>query len=94
MTPPYRPSQGDPTSRFVLFVAAFLIIVGIGSQASQSSASIKSMCVCVPARAGLDHEVGACEDAGAIHEATYRQGDRYPVTGVSATAIPLPGSCT
>ncbi len=53
MTPPYRPSQGDPTSRFVLFVAAFLIIVGIGSQASQSSASIKSMCFCVPARAGL-----------------------------------------
>jgi len=53
MTPPYRPSQGDPTSRFVLFVAAFLIIVGISSQASQSSASIKSMCVCVPARAGL-----------------------------------------
>lgn len=53
MTPPYRPPQGDPMSRFVLFVAAFIIIVGIGSQTSRGSASMKSMCVCVPARAGL-----------------------------------------
>ena len=53
MTPPYRPPQGDPMSRFVLFVAAFIIIVGIGSQTSRGSASMKSMCVCVPARAAL-----------------------------------------
>ena len=94
MTPPYRPSQGDPTSRFVLFVAAFLIIVGIGSQASHSSASIKSTVRLRPGSGGINHEVGDCEDAGTIHEAIYRQGDRYPVTGVNAIAIPLPGSYT
>lgn len=53
MTQPHRPSEGDPMSRFALFAAALIIIVGIGSQTSQGSASIKSMCVCVPARAGL-----------------------------------------
>jgi hypothetical protein len=39
--------------RFALFASAFIIIVAIGSQTSHGSASIKSMCVCVPARAGL-----------------------------------------
>ena len=47
-------------SRFALFAAALIVIVAIGAQTSQGSAaikhgnaSIKSMCVCVPTRAGL-----------------------------------------
>jgi len=39
--------------RFALFVAALIIIVGIGSQPWPMDGAIKSMCVCVPARAGL-----------------------------------------
>jgi hypothetical protein len=51
--PPYRPSEGDPMSRFALFAAALIVIVGIGAQTSHDNASLKSMCVCVPTRAGL-----------------------------------------
>jgi hypothetical protein len=39
--------------RFALFVAALIIIVAIGTQPAPGGASIKSMCVCVPTRAGL-----------------------------------------
>jgi hypothetical protein len=44
--PPYRPSDGNPMRRFALFVAAFLIIVAVGSQTGRGS-------VCIPSRAGL-----------------------------------------
>ncbi len=40
-------------SRFALFAAALIVIVAIGAQTSRGSASIKSMCVCVPTRARL-----------------------------------------
>lgn len=43
-------------SRFALFTVALLILVGIGSQPRQGASltkSLKSMCVCVPTRAGL-----------------------------------------
>jgi hypothetical protein len=43
-------------SRFGLFTLALIAIVAIGSQPWQSvslSKSMKDMCVCVPARAGL-----------------------------------------
>ena len=43
-------------SRFALFTVALLAIVFVGSQSQQSgnmSKSMKDMCVCVPARAGL-----------------------------------------
>ena len=50
--PPYRPPQGDPMSRFALFAAALIVLVALGAQTSRS-ASIKSMCVCVPTRARL-----------------------------------------
>jgi hypothetical protein len=43
-------------SRFAVFTVALLILVGIGSQPRQSGSltkSLQSMCVCVPARAGL-----------------------------------------
>jgi hypothetical protein len=39
--------------RFALFAAALIIIVAIGTQPAAGGASSKSMCVCVPARAGL-----------------------------------------
>jgi hypothetical protein len=51
--PPYRPSDGNPMRRFALFVAAFLIIVAVGSQTGRGSVTNKSMCVCIPSRAGL-----------------------------------------
>lgn len=51
--PPYRPPQGDPVSRFALFVAALIVLVALGAQTAQRSSSIKSMCVCVPTRARL-----------------------------------------
>ena len=51
--PPYRPPDGDPMSRLALFAAGLIVLVGLGAQTSQHSASLKSMCVCVPARAGL-----------------------------------------
>ena len=46
----------NPMSRFALFTVALITIVAIGSQprlAVRLSKSIKDMCVCVPARAGL-----------------------------------------
>jgi hypothetical protein len=52
--PPYRPSEGHPMRRFAIFAAVLVVIVGIGSQPWPiSSGSMKSMCVCVPARAAL-----------------------------------------
>jgi hypothetical protein len=51
--PPYRPSDGNPMRRFALFVVAFLIIVAIGSQPGRGSVTNKSICVCIPSRAGL-----------------------------------------
>jgi hypothetical protein len=56
---PYHSSGGrsmNPTSRFALFTVALLVIVFVGSQPRQGMSltkSIDSMCVCVPARAGL-----------------------------------------
>jgi hypothetical protein len=40
-------------SRFALFTVALFVIVAIGSQSRHSESSLKSMCVCVPARAKL-----------------------------------------
>jgi hypothetical protein len=40
-------------SRFALLAVALIIIVAIGSQARHSGGPNKSMCVCIPARAGL-----------------------------------------
>jgi hypothetical protein len=43
-------------SRFALFTVAFFVLIAIGSQSGQGGSlnrSIKSMCVCVPTRAGL-----------------------------------------
>ena len=52
--PPYHPPEGHPMRRFALFVAAFVVIVAIGSQPRHAaSLNSKSMCVCIPARAGL-----------------------------------------
>ena len=51
--PPYRPSEGHPMRRFALFVAALIIIVAIGSQPRHGMSPNKSMCVCIPTRAGL-----------------------------------------
>jgi hypothetical protein len=51
--PPYHPSEGHPMRRFALFVAALIIIVAIGSQPRHGSSQDKSVCVCIPARAGL-----------------------------------------
>ena len=50
--PPYRPPEGHPMRRFALFVAALIIIVAIGSQPRHGDRN-KSICVCIPARAGL-----------------------------------------
>ena len=46
----------NPMSRFALFTIALITIVAIGSQPRHGmslSKSMKDMCVCVPARAGL-----------------------------------------
>jgi hypothetical protein len=46
----------NPTSRLAVFTVAVLVLVAIGSQpqrAGASNTSLKSICVCVPARAGL-----------------------------------------
>jgi hypothetical protein len=55
--PAYHPSGGHPMSRFALFTVALFSIVTIGSlsqsQSRHSGSSLKSMCVCVPARAKL-----------------------------------------
>jgi hypothetical protein len=52
--PPFRPPDGNPMLRFSLFVVAFIVIVAIGSQSRHVSASSeKSICVCIPSRAGL-----------------------------------------
>jgi hypothetical protein len=40
-------------SRFALFSVALFVLVAIGSQSQHSGSSLKSMCVCVPARAKL-----------------------------------------
>ena len=52
--------MSNPMSRFALFVTALIVIVAIGAQSqpqprhgSGLNNSIKSMCVCVPTRAGL-----------------------------------------
>jgi hypothetical protein len=39
--------------RFALFAAAVIILVAIGTQPTAGGSSINSVCVCVPARAGL-----------------------------------------
>jgi hypothetical protein len=39
--------------RFAIFVAVFLVIVAIGSQPRRGEAADKSICVCIPSRAGL-----------------------------------------
>lgn len=51
--PPYRPSEGHPMRRFVLFSAALFILVAIGSQPSKGGAPKNSVCVCLPTRARL-----------------------------------------
>jgi hypothetical protein len=46
----------SPMSRFALFTIALITLVAIGSQPRHGmslSKSMKDMCVCVPARAGL-----------------------------------------
>ena len=46
----------NPMSRFALFTLTLITIVAIGSQPRHGvslSKSMKDMCVCVPARAGL-----------------------------------------
>jgi hypothetical protein len=46
----------NPTSRLALFTVALFSLVAIGSQPRQGGSlnkSMKDMCVCVPARAGL-----------------------------------------
>jgi hypothetical protein len=40
-------------SRFALFTVALFTIVALGSQSAHGGSSLKSMCVCVPARAKL-----------------------------------------
>jgi hypothetical protein len=43
-------------SRFALVAAALVVVVAIGSEHRQGGSlnkSLKSMCVCIPARAGL-----------------------------------------
>jgi hypothetical protein len=40
-------------SRFSLFAASLLIIVAIGSEIHHRGGLNKSMCVCIPSRAGL-----------------------------------------
>ncbi len=40
-------------SRFALFTVALFVIVTVGSQSRYAGSSLKSMCVCVPARAKL-----------------------------------------
>jgi hypothetical protein len=51
----YHPSGGNPMTRFALFTVALFAIVTIGaqSQSRHGGNSLKSMCVCVPARAKL-----------------------------------------
>lgn len=39
--------------RFAIFVAVFLVIVALGSQSRRAGATDKSICVCIPSRAGL-----------------------------------------
>jgi hypothetical protein len=45
----------SPTSRLALFTATLIAVVAVGSQpyGVRLSKSMKDMCVCVPARAGL-----------------------------------------
>ena len=40
-------------SRFALFTVALFAIVALGFQSAHGGSSLKSMCVCVPARAKL-----------------------------------------
>jgi hypothetical protein len=51
--PPYRPPDDHSMRRFALFVTALIIIVAIGSQTRHGGVQKKSICVCIPARAGL-----------------------------------------
>jgi hypothetical protein len=49
-------SHMDPMNRFALFTVALITIIAIGSQPRHGvnlSKSMKDVCVCVPARAGL-----------------------------------------
>ena len=53
---PYHPSGGHPMSRFAIFTVALVAIVALGSAPGHGKSldeSIKSMCVCMPTRAGL-----------------------------------------
>ena len=40
-------------SRFAVFTVALFVLVAVGSQSRYHASSLKSMCVCVPARAKL-----------------------------------------
>jgi len=51
--PPYPPSGDRPMRRLAIFAAVFLIIVAIGSTPRRGEAEAKSICVCIPSRAGL-----------------------------------------
>jgi hypothetical protein len=50
---PYYSPEGHPMSRLALFTVTLLFIVAIGSEPRYEGSSLKSMCVCVPARAKL-----------------------------------------
>jgi hypothetical protein len=67
--PPYRRSDGNPMRRFALFVTALIIIVAIGSQPRRGGVQNKSMCVCVPARAGLMLKSAIAKTQARVHGA-------------------------
>ena len=78
----------NPMSRFALFTIALITIVAIGSQPRHGmnlSKSMKDMCVCVPARAGLMAKAALAEDAGSVCGTI--EGDRWRVISAGAIAI-------
>jgi hypothetical protein len=83
--PPYRSSGGhpmNPISRFALFTVALITVVAIAFQPRHGvslSKSLKDMCVCVPARAGLIKKAALAKAQAAVRSPSYETHRRLDV---------------
>jgi hypothetical protein len=72
--PPYRPPDDRSMRRLALFVTALIVIVAIGSVPPKhgGGAQKKSICVCIPARAGLILKSAIARTQSTVHGAIYQ----------------------
>jgi hypothetical protein len=71
--PPYRSPDDHSMRRFALFVTALIAIVAIGSvPPKHGGVQKKSICVCIPARAGLILKSAIARTQSTVHGAIYQ----------------------